>query len=219
VPKFCSNNSRFGATTYRLKAFGLTIFLDTWLHRPSNLPVHLRLEDVTECTHILISHAHFDHLPGADVIAKQTGATIIANGEAINVMRRAGVPEEQMIPVSGGEQIPLGDSGVMLKPWPALHCLMTFKPDHSDMPDHMDTGCVYLGNHDASVADITKLMTRGFGWMRAGPESALHGKKELIAMHHYLADEANKYSFFGKSPSSCQYAHLNTKDAVQTAAR
>lgn len=54
--------NRFGATTYRLKAHGLTIFLDTWLKRPDNLPVHLSLDDVTECDFILISHAHFDHV-------------------------------------------------------------------------------------------------------------------------------------------------------------
>jgi len=32
---------------------------------------------------------------------------VIANGEAINVLRRAGVPEEQLVPVAGGERIPL----------------------------------------------------------------------------------------------------------------
>jgi hypothetical protein len=46
-------------------------------------------------------------LPGADRLAKRTGAIIIANGEAINVMRKAGVPEEQLLPVAGGERIPL----------------------------------------------------------------------------------------------------------------
>jgi hypothetical protein len=46
-------------------------------------------------------------LPGADRIAIKTGAHVIANGEAINDPRSAGVPEDQLIPVAGGERIPL----------------------------------------------------------------------------------------------------------------
>lgn len=49
----------------------------------------------------------FQSLPGADRLAKKTGAIIIANGEAITIMRAAGVPEAQLQPVAGGERIPL----------------------------------------------------------------------------------------------------------------
>ncbi|CAK7220669.1 hypothetical protein SBRCBS47491_004267 [Sporothrix bragantina] len=97
----------FGATTFRLKANGIVIFLDSWLERPTSIPTYLKIEDVTHCDYIFISHAHFDHLPGADRLAKATGATIIANGEAIAVMRDAGVPEAQLLAVAGGERIPL----------------------------------------------------------------------------------------------------------------
>src|SRR5690349_10219551 len=96
-----------GATTFRLKTKGLTIFLDAWLERPASIPSYIRIEDVNEADYILISHAHFDHLPGADKVAKRTGAIIIGNGEAINVMRGAGIPETQLLAVAGGERIPL----------------------------------------------------------------------------------------------------------------
>lgn len=96
-----------GATTFRLKTKGLTIFLDTWLEKPDVLPHYLSIDQVHEADYILISHAHFDHLPGCDRLAKQTGAIVIANGEAINVLREAGVPEQQLLPVAGGERIPL----------------------------------------------------------------------------------------------------------------
>ncbi|KAI8177249.1 xylosidase arabinofuranosidase [Colletotrichum sp. SAR 10_65] len=96
-----------GATTFRLKANGLVIFLDTWLEKPSALPKYLDIDDVTEADYIFISHAHFDHLPGADRIAKKTGAIVIANGEAINLLRSAGVDESQLFPVAGGERIPM----------------------------------------------------------------------------------------------------------------
>ncbi|CAK7207624.1 hypothetical protein SEUCBS139899_010434 [Sporothrix eucalyptigena] len=97
----------FGATTFRLRVNGLTLFLDSWLERPSTIPTYLKIDEVTECDYIFISHAHFDHLPGANKLALQTGATIVGNGEAITVMRAAGVPEAQLIAVSGGERIPL----------------------------------------------------------------------------------------------------------------
>src|ERR1700712_3159969 len=49
-----------GATTFRLKANGITCFLDTWLERPASLKHFLSIDDVTECDYIFISHAHFD---------------------------------------------------------------------------------------------------------------------------------------------------------------
>jgi len=49
-----------GATTFRLKTCGLTIFLDAWLERPSILPKYLDIEHVTDADYIFISHAHFD---------------------------------------------------------------------------------------------------------------------------------------------------------------
>jgi hypothetical protein len=71
------------------------------------LASYLRIEDVDHADYIFISHAHFDHLPGCDRLAKKTGAMVVANGEAINVLREAGVVEEQLMPVAGGERIPL----------------------------------------------------------------------------------------------------------------
>lgn len=49
-----------GATTFRVKANGLVIFLDTWLERPDVLPKVLAIDDVIEADYIFISHAHFD---------------------------------------------------------------------------------------------------------------------------------------------------------------
>lgn len=62
-PQFskCDSYQRcLGATTFRLRTKGLTIFLDTWLERPSIMPKYLAIEDVQECDYIFISHAHFD---------------------------------------------------------------------------------------------------------------------------------------------------------------
>ncbi|KAK5688093.1 hypothetical protein LTS10_000071 [Elasticomyces elasticus] len=198
----------FGTTTFRLRTKGLTIFLDTWLERPSVLPQYLSLNEVREADYIIISHAHFDQcvsqllryamtaadtnsLPGADLIALKTGAIVIANGEAINVLRSAGVPDEQLVPVAGGERVPLfsqevrnqadrgegvladGPPAAPRKPhhsratmsvhvWPSLHCLMPGLV-HADVPEIMDTGKPYIGaaSQYACTLDITFGMKHG----------------------------------------------------------
>ncbi|GIZ45812.1 hypothetical protein CKM354_000896300 [Cercospora kikuchii] len=186
----------FGATTYRLKTNGLTIFLDTWLKRPSVLPKFLAIDDVQEADYIFISHAHFDHLPGADRIAIKTGAIVIANGEAINVLRNAGVPEEQLVPVAGGERVPLftrkvryaakrgevdvepGPPGAPSSPhhklavaavhiWPSLHCLMPGK-SHADIPDVMDTGKEYVGGASQFACTLNITFGMKYGLLKMG---------------------------------------------------
>ena len=111
-------------------------------------------------------------LPGADRIAIKTGAVVIGNGEAINVLRAAGVAERQLVPVSGGERVPLFPSRLRraavlgevdrapgppdapplpgtrhavasVHVWPSLHCLMPGN-SHADVPEVMDTGKVEL---------------------------------------------------------------------------
>lgn len=49
-----------GATTFRVRTRGITIFLDTWLDKPSVLPSYLAVDEVKEADYIFISHAHFD---------------------------------------------------------------------------------------------------------------------------------------------------------------
>ncbi|KAH7109209.1 hypothetical protein EDB81DRAFT_704766 [Dactylonectria macrodidyma] len=186
----------FGATTYRVRWGGLTIFLDTWLERPSVLEKYLPIDDVSEAYYIFISHAHFDHLPGADRLALKTGAVIVANAEAVNHLRAAGVPEEQLISVAGGERIPLfsksdrekavsgecptapGPPGAPPLPhpslavmsvhvWPSLHCLLPGNGPH-DLPDVFDTGKVYTGsaNPYACTIDVNRGMR--YGMLRMG---------------------------------------------------
>lgn len=62
VPLTClhTDSNYTGATTYRLRTRGVTIFLDTWLDRPSVLETYLPVDDVQEADYIFISHAHFD---------------------------------------------------------------------------------------------------------------------------------------------------------------
>lgn len=115
----------------------------------------------------------------------------MANGEAINILRSAGVPEQQLIPVSGGERMPLfsqslrdaatrgqldvapGPPGAPPRPdpklaaasvhvWPSLHCLMPGR-SHAEVPAVMDTGKEYIGGASqyACTLDITFGMKYG----------------------------------------------------------
>lgn len=135
-------------------------------------------------------------LPGADRIALRTGAKVVANGEAIQELRKCGVPEEQLIPVSGGERIPLfprhvreqasrgeiqtspGPPGAPPQPhfslaaadvhvWPSLHCLLPGK-SHEDIPDVMDTGKSYTGEASQYVCSLDLTFGMKYGLMRLG---------------------------------------------------
>ncbi|KAG9256518.1 uncharacterized protein F5Z01DRAFT_697194 [Emericellopsis atlantica] len=210
----------FGAATYRLRTNGLTIFLDAWLDKPAGMPQFLRTDEVEEADYIFISHAHFDHLPGADRIALRTGAVVIANGEAINCLRSAGVPEEQLMPVQGGERIPLftkeirdkarkGEvecsptmpgqpampavslSALHVHAWPALHCLMP-GISHDAMPDVLDTGTEFTG--DAGLYGCTLDITFGmkFGLLRiADLVPKEHQDDGIKSMGAYFNDKKN----------------------------
>lgn len=142
-----------------------------------------------DCKHPVVSDIH--SLPGADRLALRTGAIVIGNGEALNCLRRAGVPEEQLMFCAGGERIPLFDretrqkvgkgelpsapgppgapalpepslAALSVHVWPSLHCLMPGQ-SHADIPDVMDTGKVYTGSASqyACTLDITRGMKHG----------------------------------------------------------
>lgn len=115
-----------GCATYRLSVDGLVIFLDSFMDRVSTAPpVGLTTAEVTEADFVLVGHAHFDHLAGADVIAKNTGAQVIGSFESMRVLREAGVPEEQLIGSQGGEHHRLNED-VTVKVFPSLHsCIWT----------------------------------------------------------------------------------------------
>lgn len=54
-------------------------------------------------------------------------------------MRRAGVPESQLVPIAGGENYDCGH-GVVVRPHPALHCLPAWSGH--DHPEFLDTAKV-----------------------------------------------------------------------------
>jgi len=136
----------FGCATFRVRIGETVLFFDTYLDKAPGVPeVGLRSADVTEANFLFISHAHFDHVLGADVIAEATGATVVGNYEVAHLMAANGLPDEQILAVSGGETVHCAD-GVHVHVLPALHsCLFA--------PGGSDSGSSCLGDLGVSAQD------------------------------------------------------------------
>src|SRR5947208_296242 len=118
----------YGCATFRLTLDELVIFLDAYIDRvPAASGPGVRTEDIDKANWIVIGHSHFDHLWGAERMAKRTGATIIGSHETVRIMEKEGVPLSQLIPVAGGERIRLSPD-VTVSIYPSLHsCVWTAK--------------------------------------------------------------------------------------------
>ena len=113
-----------GCTTFRVRVGSRTLWFDTFVDRIEGArDVGVRSADVREADLVFVTHTHLDHVLGADVIARATGAPVIGSHETIHVMRECGVPDEQCWSVSGGETVECGE-GAFVRVLPALHsCL------------------------------------------------------------------------------------------------
>jgi len=111
----------YGCATFRLRVAGLTIFLDAYIDRVANAAgTGLTADDIDECDWTIVGHSHFDHLWGAERILANTAARLIGSYETVRLMDSAGVPEDRMISVAGGETVDLG-SGVTVEFFPSQH--------------------------------------------------------------------------------------------------
>ncbi|GAA4916001.1 L-ascorbate metabolism protein UlaG (beta-lactamase superfamily) [Actinomycetospora succinea] len=169
----------YGCATFRLRtAEGLTVWLDAYLDRvPDAEQSGVGVDDVTAADWILVGHSHFDHLWGAERIAVRTGATVVGSYESVRVLAAAGVPEEQLLAVAGGERVAL-DASTSVRVLPSLHsCVWSSQP----MPP-ADEVC--LGETGLTLQDRTERMRAlwaGFGAMgedvRAHMKAADQGER------------------------------------------
>ncbi|HZU03896.1 MAG TPA: MBL fold metallo-hydrolase [Ktedonobacteraceae bacterium] len=117
----------------------------------------------------MVGHSHFDHLWGAERIAKRTGATIIGSHETVRIMEQEGVPQAQLLPVSGGERIRLSPD-VTVAVYPSLHSCVWTPKGGTVQPDEVCLG--YLGlTYQERMALWQEVMQ---GVMRLGPEVLAH---------------------------------------------
>jgi L-ascorbate metabolism protein UlaG (beta-lactamase superfamily) len=116
----------FGCATFRVTVRGRVLFFDAYLDgdRPPGVPhTGLSADNVNAADFVFVSHAHYDHLLGADTIARRTGAIVVGSYETARIVTSAGVAPNQVLPVSGGEPVDCG-SDVRVRVFPSLHsCL------------------------------------------------------------------------------------------------
>lgn len=138
-------------------------------------------------------------------------------------MRGAGVPEHQLVPVSGGERIPLftkaqrdeaaskpqhglpgappqpdsSTAPIVIHAWPSLHALMP-DGDIRNFPESFDSGTVYTGsaNKFACTLDITRALTYGIGGLLKVPQFPAEMPDEAKSFFTWMKDrEYNRYSY------------------------
>lgn len=100
-----------------LEHAGHTVVVDPYVSRPSawetiagplRPDVEAIARHIPKADDVLIGHAHHDHVLDAPDLCKQTGARFIGSPDACNVARAAGLPEAQILPTIGREDIPCG---------------------------------------------------------------------------------------------------------------
>ncbi len=133
-----------GVSTFRLRIDDLVVFLDAYMDRvPAAPKVGLSASQVDKAHFVLVGHSHFDHLWGAEQIARRTGATVIGSYETARVMASEEVPEAQIIAVGGGERVRLSDR-VTVRVFPSQHsCIWARNTSVTDEVCLGDLGLTY----------------------------------------------------------------------------
>jgi L-ascorbate metabolism protein UlaG (beta-lactamase superfamily) len=160
-----------GCATFRLTLDDLVVFLDAYIDRvPSAPPVGITVGEIDRADWIVVGHSHFDHLYGAESIARATGATLIGSYETVRVMEAQGVPLKQLMPVAGGERVRLSDD-VTVSVYPSQHsCVWSHQ--------RMDTAdAVCLGDLGVTYQEQQARLQRLWGWLESlGDEARAHLK-------------------------------------------
>jgi L-ascorbate metabolism protein UlaG (beta-lactamase superfamily) len=89
----------FGHNCWSIETGGKTILLDPFLDESPTAPV--KAADV-RADFILVSHGHSDHIADAAPIAKRTGATVLANFEVGEWLKKQGIAADKVIGMNPG---------------------------------------------------------------------------------------------------------------------
>ena len=142
-------------------------------------PVGLSVAEVTRADFLFVSHAHFDHLYGVAPIARSTGATVVASPESARILRLDGVPDEQLLMVTGGETVRCGP-GASVRVLPALHSCLFATADS-------DSAVACLGDLGISAQDrwltVQNTLSGGFSGAPAPVAEAMKTMLDHSSMH------------------------------------
>lgn len=183
-----------GVSTFRLVVGELTLLLDAYIDRvPAAPPVGLTTADIQRADFVLIGHSHFDHLWGAERIARQTGATVIGSHETVRLLHdKDSIPEEQLLAVAGGEPIRLSDE-VRVRVFPCLHSCIW-----ANMAGAADEAC--LGDLGIAHQERAARMARGMELLHGGAlgeEVAAH----MAASDRHPRNEGGSFAYLIETPA------------------
>jgi L-ascorbate metabolism protein UlaG (beta-lactamase superfamily) len=152
----------FGCATFRVRTRGLTLWFDTFVDRiPAAEPVGITAEKIDAADLVFVSHAHFDHVLGADTVARNTGTKVVGNFETARVLRDAGVADDQLWPVAGGETVVCA-SDVRVRVFPSVHTHLWAAAD-------FDSGAACSGDLGVGYAERRAKQNAIFDLMSAAP--------------------------------------------------
>jgi len=96
----------FGHSCFLVESGGTRLLFDPFI-TPNPLAVGVDITKI-QADVILISHAHADHIADAVVLAKQTGAKVVANWEIADWLGRQGVSNTHPVNHGGSVALPCG---------------------------------------------------------------------------------------------------------------
>lgn len=134
-----------GAAGWDMREDGVVVLVDPYLSRvpyggtppEGGTRRHFKMTDevkpdtalidgiIDRADFILVHHAHPDHIFDVPYIARKTGAKVLATETASNLLRAAGVPDEQIYTVAGGEDYQFGKLSIRVVP--SLHSALSGK--------------------------------------------------------------------------------------------
>ena len=96
-----------GHSCFALEGDGHRLLIDPYLNDNPASPIKA---DKAEADFILLTHGHFDHVTDAPAIAKRTGATVLANYEVGEWLKREGIAADKVVQMKpgGAVRLPFG---------------------------------------------------------------------------------------------------------------
>lgn len=115
-----------GVAGWQIEAGAVTILADPYFSRPKldgpivpdELAISRRAPARADL--IVVGHSHVDHMLDVPAVARRTGAQILGSLSTARVARAAGVPDDQVIPIQGGEDYAFA-AGYSVRVIPSLH--------------------------------------------------------------------------------------------------
>lgn len=183
-----------GCATFRLVLGDLVVFLDAYMDRvPAAPDVGLTAARVERADVILIGHSHFDHLWGAERIARNTGATLIGSHETVRLMRDDEVPEGQCIAVAGGERVRLSED-VTVRVFPSQHSCIWARQS-------WDPAEACIGDLGLTLQERHGNLARGGGWLERDDRPGMDvARAHFGAWHHRPRDDGGALAFLIETP-------------------